>query len=186
MNILKITLSVLLVIVLIGALSAIADANPAPTIPPRPTTPPSSSGGGGSSSGGNSGPTFTPFVDTLLSSDGSTVGTLTGKTAFVVDLLASNNSSVGGKNITLTMEAELTQRPSNAKLDIIFQTPDHSGLPKGMNDITALGMVNISKHVTYGWVVKPETVKLTFGIQGTPSTDPGAVYYLVRYDGSGY
>ncbi len=163
---------------------------PPPQVGSTPTPQPgsgSSGGGGGSSSGGSSGPTFTPFVDPLLSSDGSSVGTLTGKTAFSVNLLASKNATIDGKNVTLTMVAELTQRPpTDAKLDINIETPDNSGLPKGMNGVTLLGMVNISKHVTYGWLLKPETVKLTFTVPGTPNTDVNTTYYLVRYDGSGY
>lgn len=171
-------------------MSGIAVAGTAPAFPT--VRPPTSSGGGGgssggSSSGGGSAPTFTPFVDPLLSSDGSAIGSLTGKTAFNVDLQASNNTTIGGKNYTLTMVAELTQRPpSDVRLDINIETPDSSGLPKGMTSVTLLGMVNISKHVTYGWVSKPETVVLTFTVPGTPSADADTAYYLVRYDGSGY
>lgn len=176
----------MLLVALLGIMSGVAVAG-TPPLPPTKPGPTSAPASGGGSSGGNNGPTFTPFVAPLLSSDGSTIGSLTGKTAYVVDLLASKNSSIGAKNFTLTMEAEMAQRPpDDAKLDILIEAPDDSGLPKGMDDVTLLGMVNISKHVTSGWVLKTETLKLTFNVPGTPSTDAGAVYYLVRYDGSGY
>ncbi len=187
MNFFKTTLSIILIILLIGTLSGIAMASTAPVFPT--VKPPASTGGGGGggSSGGSSGPSFTPFVAPLLSSDGSTIGSLTGKTAYSVDLLASNNTTINGKNYTLTMVAELTQKPGDdTRLDIIFESPDHSGLPKGMNGISLLGMMNISKHVSSGWNLKPETVKLTFTVPGTPGSDANTTYYLVRYDGSGY
>lgn len=185
MKLFNVIVSIMLILVLIGIISEIAMATP-PVFPTK-TPPPSSGGGGGGSSSGGSGPTFTPFVAPLLSSDGSTVGSLTGKTAFSVDLQASNNTTIGGKNYTVAMVSEMTQRPTDdARLDISIESPDHSGLPKGMDDVDLLGMVNISKHASYGWNVKSDTIKLTFNVPGTPSVDPSATYYLVRYDGSSY
>jgi hypothetical protein len=162
--------------------------------PPPPPGPPALSGGGGSSSGGGSSggssysaPTFTPFVDPILSSNGMVIGNLTGKSTSSTLLCASSNLTVGSKNYTLTMESELTQKPtSDTRLDINLMSPNASGLPEGMNSITLLGMVNIVRHSTYGWNVKGETIKLTFNVPGTPGSDPNTIYYLVKYDGSSY
>jgi len=189
----KLTVIILITFLIIAGMIAAISISMA--TPPKPAGPPdlpppssgSSGSSGGSSSGGSSVSTFTPYVVNLLNSNGTVIGTLTGKSATSVLLWASNNSTIGGKNYTLTMEAELTQKPTDdARLDITPGGLNSSGLPAGMNDVTVLGMVNIVKHAPYGWNVKGETVKLTFNVPGTPGSDPDTIYYLVRYDGSSY
>ncbi len=85
------------------------------------------------------------------------------------------------------MYAEMGQKPSDdTRLDIDLLTPDSSGLPLGMNDVTLLGAVNITRHGGSNWNLKLGTMKLTFSVPGTPGADPNSTYYLVRFDGTSY
>ncbi len=189
-SIIKIFLVLISVLILIGLSSiAMADDNP-PAIPPDPDSP--ASGGGSSSGGGGGGssyaaPTFQPFVMSLLSSNGSPIGTITGKSEYSIILVAGNNTTIDGKNFTLSMYAEMGQKPSDdTRMDIDLLTPDSSGLPMGMNGITVLGVTNITRHGGSNWNLKLDTMKLTFSVPGTPGADSNTTYYLVRFDGTNY
>jgi hypothetical protein len=162
-------------------------------LPPAPTPPTSFNGGGGSGNNGGGGgssyvaPAFQPFVMNLLSSNGSPIGTVTGKNEYSIILLAGNNTTIDGKNFTLSMYAEMGQKPSDdTRMDIDLLAPGSSGLPMGMNDISVLGVVNITRHGGSNWNLKLGTMKLTFSVPGTPGADANATYYLVRFDGMNY
>ncbi len=180
--------TVLLFVVTIMAIlpgMAIAGAPPQPGQWGVPTPVPSGGGGGGGSS--YAAPTFQPFVMSLLSSNGSPIGTITGKSEYSIILTAGNNTTIDGKNFTLSMYAEMGQKPSDdTRMDIDLLTPDSSGLPMGMNGITVLGAVNITRHGGSGWNLKLDTMKLTLILPGTPGADSNTTYYLVRYDGTNY
>jgi hypothetical protein len=186
----RLLLVLLMIFLFIGIVSSFADAATHATPPP----PGSTSGGGssGSSGGGSSGssyaaPSFQPFVMTLLSSNGSPIGTITGKNEYSIILEAGNNTTIDGKNFTLSMYAEMGQKPSDdTRMNIDLLTPDISGLPVGMSGATALGVVNITRPSGTGWNLKLATLKLTFSVPGTPGADANSTYYLVRYDGTGY
>ena len=123
----------------------------------------------------------------LLSSNGSPIGTITGKSMDKIILEAGNNTTIDGKNFTLSMYAEMGQKPSDdTRMDINLLVPDCSGLPVGMNGATVLGLVNITRPGGSGWNIKLSTLKITFSVPGTPGTDPNATYYLIRYDGTSY
>ena len=193
MNALKMFIALVFVIVIIAVLPGMAIAvwhRLSRRQRGTPTPSPNSSGGSsGSGSGGSSysAPSFQPFVMSLLSSNGSVIGTVTGKSEYSIILGASNNTSIDGKNFTLSMYAEMGQKPSDdTRMDIDLLAPYSSGLPVGMNGATVLGVVNITRYGGSGWNLKLNTLKLMFSVPGTPGTDPNITYYLVRYDGASY
>ncbi|WP_325380946.1 hypothetical protein [Methanocella sp.] len=175
-------------IVLFAGIISLPSIAAGPTPPPVPTpTPPPSSGGGGGSSGGGSAPVFQSYTIPLKSSDGTIIGNITGRSAITIILRAVNTTVLDGMNYTVTMDADMGQRPpDDATLDMNIRAPNRSGLPRGMDSPLVLGVVDISRHSSYGWNVKSDTVKLTFTVPDSSASDAGTIYYIVRYDGSSY
>lgn len=186
--------TILILIICLMILGMPTIIGPSMALPPAPTPPTSFNGGGGSSGGGGgsvgnmySAPTFQPFVMSLLSSNGSPIGTITGKSEDNIILEASNNTTIDGKNFTVSIYAEMGQKPSDdTRMNIDLLTPDSSGLPIGMDSATVLGVVNITRNGGSGWDLELNTLKLTFSVPGTPGADSNATYYLVRFDGANY
>jgi len=180
------------ILALLLSISGVMVASAAdPTPPPPPNDPDAtatpSSGGGGSVGSTYSAPSFQPFVMSLLSSNGSVIGSITGKNEYSIILDASNNTSIDGKNFTISMYAEMGQKPSDdTRMDIDLLAPYSGGLPVGMDGATVLGVVNITRYGGNGWNLKLDTLKLTFSVPGTPGTGPNTTYYLIRYDGTSY
>jgi hypothetical protein len=168
-----------------------ASSTPRPTPPPiGGNVPPPSSGGGGGGGGGSSysAPVFTPYVKSLKSSDGSIIGRLDGKDFNSVQLWAEKNDTIGNVTYALTITGELShEMPDNCWLDVDFQAPDLSGLPKGMYNELALAVINVSLYPRDSWSFKSGTLKYVIKISNSSNIlDPGAIYYFVRFDGNSY
>ena len=93
----------------------------------------------------------------LLSSDGSTIGSLTGKTAFSVDLQASNTTAINGKKLhgehgRGTVPAASWRRKARYHYRISRAVP---GFRKEWTASRHSGMVNISKHAPMAGTSSP-------------------------------
>lgn len=61
-------------------------------------------------------------------------------------------------------------------------------LPEGIDGAVPLTSADVARQSPYGWPVKAGTLTMTFTVPGTmlDGAGTGAMYYLVRYDGTCY
>jgi hypothetical protein len=180
-------IALLALLVLIASNPAFSAIQP----PGMPTLTPSINPGGGSGSSGGSSYVYTPpkfeaWSEPLLTSDGRVTGNLTGKSFTSVLLWARNNTTIDNRTITVTLEAELGQKPDTCWLDMIIEKPTFSGLPVGMCSTQPIAAINITRYCKYAWDLKADSLKLNVEIDGQQAQDEGVYYYLVRFDGTNY
>lgn len=169
-----------------GILATIATAQELPPAPPGDAFGGGSSGGGGGGGSYNP-PTFEQYTTILKSSDGSTIGRFEGKDFNSVFVYAARNATVGNVSYELSMEGELSSKPSDdCWLDFNFMEPGPSGLFPGMENALVFGAVNVTKKPN-DWSYKGGSPKYTLKITGySGAIASGSDYFLVRSDGSGY
>jgi hypothetical protein len=126
------------------------------------------------------------YTEDLKSSDGSTIGYLTGIDFASVKLSASRSTPIHGDSISVYVCAEMSSKPLDAVLDISIGGNDR--VPDGMDNIITLAVASISSQSRYGWAIKSDTLAMKFTIPASRLSAASAdvKYYLVHFDGVGY
>jgi hypothetical protein len=115
------------------------------------------------------------------------MGSIEGKNYNDITLQAENNATINNSTYTITLNAELSQKPSaDMWLDMNISAPGASGLPAGMNGATPIGEVQISYPSDSDLATTSGSVELTFMVPEVQNSGLSTIYYLVDYDGSTY
>jgi hypothetical protein len=178
-------LTVLFVLVLfIGLASLVAMANSPPVVP---TPPPTGGGGGGGGGVSYSAPVFKPYTDPIKTSDGTTIGQLTGKNFNDVAVSAMTNGTVGNVSYNITLVGDLSSLPTGDYwLDIDFLSPGSAEIPLGMDNGPVLGVINITSSPN-GWNYDSGSPTYTLTITGlSQNLNFNDTYYMVLSDGTNY
>lgn len=171
-------------VLLVGMIAFVAVAQELPPAPPGDAFDSGSSGGGGGGGGGGgySPPAFQPYKLPLPNSNGTTIGSVEGKSDSDIALTADSNTTVDNLTYYVTYTAGLNYKPSNFWLDLNFETPSNKSIPVGMTGFKPLLDVNLTGH---SLDIKSDSSKLvvTMPRAALGSTDLSTLYYVARYDG---
>lgn len=177
--------AIILVALFISIASAFAIAGAPPGVPTIPPATPVPHGGGG----GSYNPpaiVYPKYVD-VKNSNGQVIGNITQSSASDISFWVEQPVTVvDGQTITVRIEGKLNRLPSDAKLDIIGETPDSSALPVGLGLTNVLAQVNLTRFSS-GWDVKDGSLKVTLKVpQALIGNADLSKSLVLRYDGVSY
>ena len=186
----KILTMLFVLIVFVGAAAgnAFAATHGTPIPPGWTPTPVPHNGGGGGGGGGSYTPpavVYPKYAD-VKNSNGQIIGNITQTSSSDIGFWVKVPVTVDGITYNVRIDGKLNSLPSDARLNILGETPDGSTLPTGLSVNAVLEQFNLTGFSS-GWDIKAGTLKLTLEV---PSSALGSAdlskCLFIRYDGTSY
>jgi hypothetical protein len=154
-------------------------------MPPGPES--GGSTGGGSSGGGSyTPPSYQPFTNGLKSSDGSTIGNITGKSWNQVTFHAEKGLDYSNNTVVVGITGDMSSAPSSPKLDILPLDIANISMPLDARKYSSLLAFNLTRYCSGGdWPLQGSSVHLTLRVpvELLNRADLNRTFYLIKDDG---